>query len=84
MYLKMGRQESACPQPTQYVSQVIIVHCIGHLKPFLSQKAVQENLHDVPAGIKMAVLRQELLSIFLMTVQKVREKNRQLFCAVSI
>lgn len=64
----MGRQEAACPQ---CVSQVIIVHCISHLKPFLSQETVQETLHDVPAGIKVVALRWELLRMFLITIQKV-------------
>lgn len=81
----MGRQESACPQPAQCVSQVVTVHCIGHLKPFLPQESAQENLHGVPAGIEMEALGWELLSAFLITAEKGgSRKERQLFCAVRI
>lgn len=66
------------------VSQVITVHCTGHLNPFWHKK-LQENVPVVSADIKAVALRWELLSAFLITMQKVSYwKKRQLFCAMNI
>lgn len=70
-------QESARPQSTQHVSQVIIVHFISHLNPFLSQDTVQENLHDIHAVVEMVALRWELLSTFLITIEEVRSRKKE-------